>query len=630
MIRRLLLAFALLLAPIAAQAQDIARETAQVEDLRSIREIKRLQAEWGYRAIAGDWKGMAALGTDYVEMVLPGGNREGREAVEAGLRQLLGRGADGIPAGRLNLHIWFSPVITLSAMGDRATGRWRHLAMLGENGVSATWRSTTDVVEYHKTRDGWRIAFIRPYGNFSGSYEEGWRTPQPLERAPFHYTPDEAGTLLPDREAERPRAADDLAKEASLLLAQGTAQNVANAFGYYLDRGMYDDIADLFTPTATIDVAGQGVYNGPEGVRKFLARYGEPGLQEGELNERPLLMPLVNVSDDGATALVRVVELGMTGQHGGQGFWSAAIDTFLLTAGEDGKWRIQQLHQRPLMRADYTQGWAHPLPATMPIGESQFPDGQPQPVDTSYPEHAFAMQSLPPGVVFPARTPGGTVRIVPNALKLAEAFDGAENVSNAYGYYIDQFAWRDTAALFAADGWKELSYIGTFVGREQVLQSLIARYGENGPSPTSQTLHGKTQPYVTVLEDGEHAHVRTRLLQMNSSPAGPGSMIGGIYENQVVKEEGVWRIHGMDLDYTFLADYASGWTGIDPAASRRFAPPPEQLARFDIDAPLRGVTFAPYPQVAPMGFHFANPVSGREPAVKLGWSAGYPPEQEPE
>jgi len=127
MMRLLLIAFAMLLLAPAAQAQDLAHETAQVDDLRSIREIKRLQAEWGYRAIAGDWKGMAALGTEYVEMVLPGGNREGREAVENGLRQLFG-GADGIPAGRLNLQMWFSPVITLAADGSRATVRWRRSA----------------------------------------------------------------------------------------------------------------------------------------------------------------------------------------------------------------------------------------------------------------------------------------------------------------------------------------------------------------------------------------------------------------------------------------------------------------------------------------------------------------------
>jgi hypothetical protein len=631
MIGRWLLAFAALLLAPAAQAQDLARETAQVEDLRSIREIKRLQAEWGYRAMAGDWAGMAALAVERI--VLAEGLREyrGREGIAEWLRETQGKGVDGMPPGRLNLRLFISPVITLGADGETATGRWHEIAMTGENGVSAEWLGVTHVIEYRKTPEGWRIAASRPYEHFAGTYEDGWsHQAETLQRAPYHYTPEQAGVVLPERAAAQPRPAGDLAREASLLLAQSTAQNLANAYGYYLDRGMYDDIVDLFVPDAQVDVAGQGVYNGSDSVRRFLGRYGAPGLETGELNDRPQLMPLVNVSDDGSTALVRVVELGMTGQHGGEGFWSAAINTFLLRAGEDGKWRIAQLHQRPLMRAAYEQGWAHPLPAQMPIGESLWPDGQGQPVDLSYPEHAFAMQSLPPGVVFPARAAGGEVRIVPGALKLAEAFDGAENVSNAYGYYIDQFAWANTAALFASDGWKELSYIGTFVGRDQILQSLITRYGEGGPNDAFQAIHQKTQPYVTVLEDGEHAHVRTRLLQFNSSSTGPGSWIGGIYENQVVKDEGVWRIHGMDLDYTWLADYATGWTGIDPEASKRFAPPPEQLARFDIDAALRGETFAPYPRIAPMGFHFANPVSGREPPLRLRWSAGYSPELEPE
>lgn len=90
----------------------------------------------------------------------------------------------------------------------------------------------------------------------------------------------------------------------------------------------------------------------------------------------------------------------------------------------------------------------------------------------------------------------------------------------------------------------------------------------------------------------------------------------------MVKEDGVWRIHGMDLDYTWLADYPAGWTGIDPTANARFAVAPEQIAAFAPDAPLRGETFAPYPRVAPMGFHFANPASGREPETRLTWSDG--------
>jgi len=623
-IRRLLLALAaLLLAPAVHAQEDLARETAKVEDLRSIREIKRLQAQWGYLQMAGDWQGMAGLvveGTVLVDGLL---EYHGRSGIEQWLRETEGQGVDGVPAGRLNLHLYVSPVVTLEADGQSGNLRWRHITMRGEKGVSADWIGATDVMQYRKTAEGWRISEMRPYPAFSGTYEEGWRhDADTLVRAPYHYTPDEVGRLLPDRAAASARPAEDLAKEATLLLALGTAQNRVSAYGYYLDRGMYDDIADLFAPDATIDVAGQGVYNGAAGVRKFLGRYGAAGLDEGELNDHPQLMPLVSISADGTTALVRVVELGAAGWHGGEGFWSAAINTFLLRSEGDGHWWIQQLHQRPLMRADYQQGWAHPLPARLPIGESLFPDGPGQPVDTSYPEHPFAMQQLGGDLVFPPRGTPGQLRITANALAMAEAFDGAENVSDAYGYYIDQFSWRETGALFARHGWKELSYIGTFIGRDRVTNSMIQRYGENGPSNAMQTLHQKTQPYITVLGDGSRAQARLRLLQMNSSATSAGSMIFGVYENQVVKENGIWRIHGMDLDYVALADYAGGWTEIDPDASSRFAPAPELLARFAPDAPLRGETFAPYPRIRPLGFHFANPVSGREPEVRLEWSDG--------
>jgi hypothetical protein len=96
---------------------------------------------------------------------------------------------------------------------------------------------------------------------------------------------------------------------------------------------------------------------------------------------------------------------------------------------------------------------------------------------------------------------------------------------------------------------------------------MIQRYGENGPSNAMQTLHQKTQPYVTVLGDGSRAQIRLRLLQMNSRPTA-GSMIFGVYENQVVKEDGIWRIHGMDLDYVALADYAAA----GPRSTRREQP----------------------------------------------------------
>ena len=631
MIRCLLALAALFLAPVAQAQDDLARETARVEDLRSIREIKRLQALWGHYALAGEWKAMAGLVIEGT--VLAEGTREyrGRAGIAEWLRETEGRGIEGMPSGRLNLRLYLSPVITLAPDGQSATGRWHEIALTGESGVSADWLGVTHVIEYRKTPEGWRIAGSRPYEHFAGSYDEGWsHQAETLQRAPYHYTPDEAGRLLPDRVAATPGTRANLDRQATLLLRESEALNLVNAYGYYLDRGMYDDIVDLFADdrggdVAEIDVAGQGRWLGREGARLYLTRFGAPGLDDGELNDRPQLMPLVAVNIEGRTAIVRIVELGMTGQHGAAGYWSVAVQEFALQRDERDKWRIASIEVVPLLRAHYDLGWSDPLRPEMPPldgGASMIRTGLPA---MGYPDHATMTfdftafnRILNVGYGFAGRPPAPE----PNALAHAEAFDAAENVSNAYGYYIDQFAWALTAELFARAGWKELSYIGTFIGRDRVRDSMIQRYGEGGPNAAFQAIHQKTQPYVTVLGDGARAMIRTRLMQFNSSATGPGSWIGGIYENQVVKEDGVWRIHGMDLDYVWLADYATGWTGVDPAANARFALTPELIAAFNPDAPLRGETFAPYPRLAPMGFHYANPVSGREPALRLTWSDG--------
>jgi hypothetical protein len=249
---------ALLLAP-AAQAQDLAHETAQVEDLRSIREIKRLQAEWGYRAIAGDWKGMAALGTDYVEMVLPGGNREGREAVENGLRSVRRRPTAYRPDDS-TAHV-VQPGDHASAMGDRATGRWRHLAMLGRTAfrrrgaAPPTWSSTTRP----PTAGGSPSFALRQlHRQLRGRLEE----PGVPDRAPFHYTPDEAGTLLPIAWRRRPQRRGPRERGQPAVRPRHCPEPCQRV--RLLPRPR--DVRRHRRPvraTATIDVAGQGVYNGP-------------------------------------------------------------------------------------------------------------------------------------------------------------------------------------------------------------------------------------------------------------------------------------------------------------------------------------------------------------------------------
>ena len=632
MIRNAFILFsaALLTAPAAAHeiGNDAALETARVEDLRSIREIKNLQATWGHLAFHGAFPAMASLLTHDVELVQADGVISGPGAVESWLRETQGGGSgnggsgDALGPGVLNARIFLSPVITLGPDGQSATARWHEVAMTGRSGANAGWQGLTHVIDYRLDRGMWRIARIRPYAHFAGTHAEGWsHDAETLERAPYHYTPDEAGRILTGRRAAQPMTEGQLAAQADALLDQSHALNLVNAYGYYLDRGLYDDIVDLLADDATIDVAGQGRWIGDDGARRYLLRFGAPGLDQGELNDRPLLMPKTTFLADGQIEIM-TIELGMTGQHGGAGQWSISTQTFRLREGDDGLWRIAAITRMPFMRADYETGWSDPLPAALPVPAGGQPDAETAVQAMTYPQSPYGAALTSPALNLPLFRLHGGFEGVTTALAHAEAFDGAANVSNAYGYYIDQFAWRDTAAVFSRDGWKELSYIGTFIGKDRVLSSLIQRYGEGGPNDAFQAIHQKTQPYVTVFGEGTRAFVRNRLLQFNSGTEPGGSWIGGVYENQVIKEDGIWRIHGMDLDYVWLGDYDGGWMGIDPANNSRFGVAADVIAEFAPDAPLRGETFAPYPDIRPMGFHFDNPVSGRKAETPLTWSDG--------
>src|SRR5690606_21638996 len=108
--------------------------TARLQDLRSIREIKRLQHTWGHHAEAGRWGDMAALfaaGGSWTD-----GSRtvEGPATLRDFLRASMGSGNEPLASGQLNLRLFLTPVITLADDGRSARGRWHEVAMTGEMG----------------------------------------------------------------------------------------------------------------------------------------------------------------------------------------------------------------------------------------------------------------------------------------------------------------------------------------------------------------------------------------------------------------------------------------------------------------------------------------------------------------
>jgi hypothetical protein len=93
-------------------------------------------------------------------------------------------------------------------------------------------------------------------------------------------------------------------------------KKLQRAFGYYVDRGLWQDAADLFADNGTIEIGLDGVYVGKARIRDYLMKLhgGQEGLIYGQLNEWVTLQPVVNVAANGmsAQASIRSTPSGAT------------------------------------------------------------------------------------------------------------------------------------------------------------------------------------------------------------------------------------------------------------------------------------------------------------------------------
>jgi acetyl esterase/lipase len=179
-----------------------------------------------------------------------------------------------------------------------------------------------------------------------------------------------------------------------------------------------------------------------------------------------------------------------------------------------------------------------------------------------------------------------------------------DNLEGAYGYYLDKNLWNDLANLFARDGSIELAQRGVYRGK-RVREFLVKVFGRGQEGPVAGRLgnHIQMQPVIHVSDEGRSAKMRVRMMQQMSF--GPRASMGGaIYENQAVKEDGVWKFSAVHAFNTFTANYDGGWTKVTssnvPGPSKDFPP----------DAPPT-LVFDMFPSVYNIPFHYANPVSGR-------------------
>ncbi len=174
-----------------------------------------------------------------------------------------------------------------------------------------------------------------------------------------------------------------------------------------------------------------------------------------------------------------------------------------------------------------------------------------------------------------------------------------ENLQRIYGFYADKQLWSEAADLFAGNGTIEVGRSGVYVGKERVLAYLRSQ-GPEFPQDGRLFDQMQLQPIIHVAPDGVTAKGRWHMFAQEAVHGEYGNWGAGVYENEYVKEDGVWKIQSLHLFTTMYTPYEDGW-------EKTALPEPGPVADLPADRPP-SVEHEAYPAVFVAPFHYANPV----------------------
>jgi hypothetical protein len=186
---------------------------------------------------------------------------------------------------------------------------------------------------------------------------------------------------------------------------------------------------------------------------------------------------------------------------------------------------------------------------------------------------------------------------------LLEDTKAIKRLQRAYGYYADKKLAGEISALFAEDATAEIGGLGVFEGRARITELYDFLLGD-GLEDGELSNHIILQGVVNVAPDGDTAKGRWRALIQLGEHGASAIWSEGPYENEYVKENGVWKFSKLHWYMTVTAPYDPGW-------HRAQIPLPEPSPDLPPDRPP-SEAYRSYPSAYLPMYHYDNPVSGRK------------------
>ncbi|HTW38970.1 MAG TPA: nuclear transport factor 2 family protein [Steroidobacteraceae bacterium] len=201
---------------------------------------------------------------------------------------------------------------------------------------------------------------------------------------------------------------EQLTRHVGLLEDAQAVRRVQFAYGYYMDKGLYQEVVDLFADDGEVRFMG-GIFRGKSrGVKRlYIERFrttfthGRNAPAYGFMLEHLQLQDIIDVAADRKSARGRFRCFMQAGSHASKPdkvatlplqWWEAGVyeNTYVC---EGGVWKIQILNYCLSWQADYEQGWAHSKPYEGPFFTRTYPEDPGGPDEITAERPAFWPQT---------------------------------------------------------------------------------------------------------------------------------------------------------------------------------------------------------------------------------------------
>ncbi len=204
-------------------------------------------------------------------------------------------------------------------------------------------------------------------------------------------------------------------------------------------------------------------------------------------------------------------------------------------------------------------------------------------------------------------------------LGIQQDIHAVRRLQYAYGYFIDKTQYDEVVDLFADDG--EVWFLGgKYRGKAGVRRLYVDRFRKNFTNDHNGPIYGwlldhpQLQMIVDVAPDRNTAKVRGRSMMQAGLHANVGGNTrqwweGGIYENEYVRTDGVWRIKRLDYRAHWHGSFEHGWAYTKPEfiPMSKICYPQDPLGPDELMDPQPML----WPATDIVPFHYAHPVTGK-------------------